>query len=165
MSRCVLPACFVFVAFSVVAGMEDRMVDESPITKLPPSPDWSSIDVPPKDSGIPITAYGPIAPAARQPAGALSGKLVFMNCGHGWTYLSGWTLLRPVLLEMNEDMGNIDQLNMFATYWFNAGAIVIPCGPLGYQNNEVVIDNDDPAVSFVGTWTDRATIHASTTLC
>ena len=126
------------------------MVDESLIPKLPPSPDWSSIDVPPKDSGKPITgpAYGPIAPAAGQPAGALSGKLVFMNCGHGWTYLSGWTLLRPVLLEMNEDYGNVDQLNMFATYCFNAGAVVIPCRPLGYQNNEVVVDNDDAAVSL-----------------
>ncbi len=132
------------------------MVDESPIPELPPSPDWSSIDVPPKDSGIPIAPYGPIAPATRQPTGALSGKLVFMNCGHGWTYLSGWTLLRPVLLEMNEDMGNIDQLNMFATYCFNAGAIVIPCRPLGYQNNEVVLDNDDVGVSFAGTWTNSS---------
>ncbi len=136
--------------------MEDRLVDESLIPRLPPSPDWSSIDIPPKDPGTHIArpAYGPIAPAAGQPAGALSGKLVFMNCGHGWTYLSGWTLLRPVLLEMNEDYGNIDQLNMFATYCFNAGAVVIPCRPLGYQNNEVVIDNDDAAVSYAGSWTD-----------
>ncbi|HOC57610.1 MAG TPA: immunoglobulin domain-containing protein [Verrucomicrobiota bacterium] len=154
MFRSVLPACCVFIAATVFAGLEDRLVDESLIPKLPPSPDWSSIDVPGADAGkSPATpAYGPIAPAAGQPSGALSGKLVFMNAGHGWTYLSSWVLLRPVLLEMNEDYGNIDQLNMFATYCFNAGAVVIPCRPLGYQTNEVVIDNDDAAVSYVGTW-------------
>ncbi|HOX55590.1 MAG TPA: immunoglobulin domain-containing protein [Candidatus Paceibacterota bacterium] len=152
--RAVLPACFLAIACCALSGMEDRMVDESLIPKLPPSPDWSSIDVPPQDPGKPIAApsYGPIAPAARQPAGALSGKLVFMNCGHGWTYLSSWVLLRPELLEMNEDYGNIDQLNMFATYCFNAGAVVIPCRPLGYQNNEVVLDNDATSVAFAGTW-------------
>lgn len=156
MLRVVLPACFALISFSVLASPDDQLVDESLIPKLPPSPDWSSIDVPPEDSGKATTTlgYGPIAPAAGQPSGALSGKLVFMNCGHGWTYLSSWTLLRPVLLEMNEDYGNIDQLNMFATYCFNAGAVVIPCRPLGYQTNEVVLDNDDAAVSFAGIWSD-----------
>ncbi|OQC26763.1 MAG: Xanthan lyase precursor [Verrucomicrobia bacterium ADurb.Bin063] len=144
----------VVVGLTAFAGLEDRLVDESFLSPLPPSPDWSSIDVPPKgaEATAPSKGFGPIAPAATQPAGALSGKLVFMNGGHGWTYKSGWVLLRPVLLDMNEDYGNVDQLNMFATYCFNAGAVVIPCRPLGYQTNEVVLDNDDAAVKFDGTW-------------
>ena len=144
----------VVVGLTAFAGLEDRLVDESFLSPLPPSPDWSSIDVPPKgaEATAPSKGFGPIAPAATQPAGALSGKLVFMNGGHGWTYKSGWVLLRPVLLDMNEDYGNVDQLNTFATYCFNAGAVVIPCRPLGYQTNEVVLDNDDAAVKFDGTW-------------
>ncbi len=140
------------------AGLEDRLVDESRIPRLPPSPDWSSVDVPPPESAPAQTAavepkaFGVIAPASRQPVGALTGRLVFMNCGHGWTYDPAfsppWRLLRGTLQEMNEDYGNIDQLNMFALYCFNAGAVVIPCRALGFQTNEVVLDNDDPGVSF-----------------
>jgi hypothetical protein len=55
---------------------------------------------------------------------------------------------------MNEDYGNIDQLNMFATYCFNAGAVIVPLRPLGQQTNEVVLDNDDAGVTFVGSWQD-----------
>jgi hypothetical protein len=42
---------------------------------------------------------------------------------------------------------------------------VIPCRPLGYQNNEVVLDNDDAAVSFAGIWTNSGATNASFTLC
>ena len=81
-----------------------------------------------------------------------------MNGGHGWTYDTDfsppWRLLRGTLYEMNEDHGNIDQLNFFAMYCFNAGAVVVPCRPLGQQTNEVVLDNDDAAVTYSGAWTD-----------
>jgi len=100
-------------------------------------------------------AFGPVAPAARQPAGALSGRIVFMNCGHGWTYdPDRWRLQRGTLNEMNEDYGNLDQLNFFAAYCFNAGATVVSMRPLGQQTNEVVLDNDDLGVTFAGTWFD-----------
>ena len=105
----------------------------------------------------PANAFGPIAPAATQPIGALSGRIVFMNCGHGWVYESGfpWRLMRPTgLNEMNEDYGNVDQLNFFANYCFNAGAIVVPFRPIGHQTNEVVLDNDSPSVTWAGTWSD-----------
>jgi hypothetical protein len=105
--------------------------------------------------------FGPIAPAARQPVGALSGRLVFMNSGHGWTYgpSTTWRLQRGTLLEMNEDYGNLDQLNFFAAYCFNAGATVISMRPLGQQTNEVVLDNDDPEVVFAGTWFDSVSTY------
>lgn len=98
-----------------------------------------------------------IAPATSQPAGALSGRVVFTSGGHGWTFNgSSWYLQRPVLLEMNEDYGNLDQMNFFALYCFNAGATVVPMRPIGNQTNEVVLDNDDAAVTFSGTWSDSS---------
>ena len=126
------------------------------------TPDWAEPAgaVPSVVAPMP-KAFGPIAPAARQPAGALSGRLVFMNSGHGWTYGPGttWRLQRGTLLEMNEDYGNLDQLNFFAAYCFNAGATVISMRPLGQQTNEVVLDNDDAGVVFAGTWFDSGSTN------
>ncbi len=99
----------------------------------------------------------PIVPSAHQPAGALSGRVVFMNSGHGWTWSTNnyWYLQRPAALNsMNEDYGNLDQLNFFAAYCFNAGAIVASMRPLGRQTNEVVLDNVSAGVTFAGAWTD-----------
>ncbi len=87
-------------------------------------------------------AAGPIAPAGAQPVGALSGRIVFTSGGHGWNWTgSSWALERPLLLSMNEDTGNVDQMTMFVFYCFNAGATVVPMRPVGYQTNEVVLDN------------------------
>ncbi len=91
--------------------------------------------------------------AARQPTGALSGVTVFVSGGHGWTAGdTAWYLQRPVLLDMNEDYGNLDQLNYFVHFAFNAGATVVPFRPVGWQPNEVVLDNDDPGVTYSGAW-------------
>jgi hypothetical protein len=99
---------------------------------------------------------GPTASAARQPAGPLTGVTVFVSAGHGWTGGAGdgdpWFLQRPVLLGMTEDYGNIDQINYFAQYAFNAGATVVPLRPVGWQPEEVILDNDDPGVTFNGAW-------------
>jgi hypothetical protein len=93
------------------------------------------------------------AGAARQGTGPLSGRIVFTCGGHGWTWDGeGWTTQRGVGLEMNEDYGNLDQMNFFVPYVFNAGATVVPLRPVGYQTNEVVLDNDSPGVKFVGKW-------------
>ena len=103
-------------------------------------------------------AAGPIVPAARQPVGALSGRVIFMNSGHGWTWSgTSWYLQRPTALaSMNEDYGNLDQLNFFAAYCFNAGAIVASMRPLGQQTNEVVLDNTNAAVTFAGAWNNSS---------
>jgi hypothetical protein len=96
------------------------------------------------------------ANAIGQPQGALTGVTVFVSAGHGWTAATegDWFLQRPVLLGMAEDYGNIDQINYFAQYAFNAGATVVPLRPLGWQPIEVVLDNDDPGVTFTGSWND-----------
>jgi len=57
---------------------------------------------------------------------------------------------------MNEDYGNLDQLNFFAAYCFNAGATWFSFRPLGHQTNEVILDNDDAAVTFAGTWNNSS---------
>ena len=94
---------------------------------------------------------------ARPPSGALSGILVFCSAGHGWTSKDGaWISQRPLLYGVNEDAGNIDQLNLFAQYCFNAGATVVPFRPLGYQTNEVILDNADSGAEYAGTWYDSA---------
>jgi len=104
----------------------------------------------------------PIAPSARQPSGALSGRIVFMNSGHGWTFETNtatpyWRLQRGTALNsMNEDYGNLDQLNFFAAYCFNAGAVVASMRPIGQQTNEVILDNDDAGVTFAGTWNNSS---------
>jgi hypothetical protein len=81
-----------------------------------------------------------------------------MNSGHGWThdtdFTPPWRLQRGVGNLMNEDYGNLDQLNFFATDCFNAGATVVSLRPLGHQTNEVVLDNDDAGVTFAGSWSD-----------
>lgn len=112
---------------------------------------------PPAEVPVSPAAVGPIVPAAGQPIGALSERIIFLSAGHGWVAgASSWSLQRPVLLEMNEDYGNLDQMNMFAAYCFNAGATVVPFRPIGNQTNEVVLDNDDPGVTFTGAWSDSS---------
>ncbi len=154
-----------FVAFTVLFGLaatlpilaheEDRIAPEEDLEFLN-TPDWS------ESKGATMEFFGPLAaerafgntgPSAQQTRGVLSGKIVFMNSGHGWTFdPTYWRLQRPSLLDMNEDYGNYDQLNFFASYCFNAGATVVSMRPLGRQTNEVILDNDDAAVTFAGTW-------------
>ena len=79
-----------------------------------------------------------------------------MSAGHGWTFNSSgfWYTQRGVSFEMIEDYGNLDQMNFFAAYCLNAGATVVPFRPLGYQTNEVILDNDSAGVTYTGSWTD-----------
>jgi len=112
----------------------------------------------PSDESMTTSIFGAFASSTQQRQGALAGKIVFMNSGHGWTFdPTYWRLQRPApLLEMNEDYGNLDQLNFFAQYCFNAGATVVSMRPLGHQTNEVILDNDDAGVIFAGGWSDSA---------
>jgi hypothetical protein len=92
-----------------------------------------------------------------QPQGTLSGRIVFMSAGHGWTFNNAtkvWYTQRAVLNEMVEDYGNLDQMTLFAHYCFNAGATVVPFRPVGHQAREVVLDNDSVGVTFAGEWSD-----------
>jgi hypothetical protein len=130
--------------------------------RVPDAPDVATEKNSAVFPSVTMQSYGPVAPAARQPAGALSGRVVFMNSGHGWTWNTGgfWYLQRPAAFAaMNEDYGNLDQLNFFAQYCFNAGAIVASMRPIGQQTNEIVLDNTNTAVSFAGTWSSSGSSY------
>ncbi len=102
----------------------------------------------------------PAGTVGHQPTGALSGVTVFCAAGHGWTAgASSWFLQRPLLLDMNEDYGNLEQLNYFVQQAYNAGATVVPFRPVGYQNIEVVLDNDDEGVTYSGVWSNSSAIQ------
>lgn len=119
-------------------------------------------------------ATGAQSPAARNVAGqgtesssgmstgALAGRIIFTYGGHGRTWdgtstdtmhpNGQWRWQRGFVNSMNEDLGNVDGCDAFAAYCFNAGATVVPFRPLGYQNNEVIVDNTSAV--FGGTWSD-----------
>jgi hypothetical protein len=101
-----------------------------------------------------------LVPVASRPTGGLANKTVFIHGGHGITADNpndgDWSFQRGNYLEMVEDLGNVDQMNFLADYLFRAGATVVPLRPVGHQTNEVVMDNDDPGVSFHGNWSDSS---------
>lgn len=99
-----------------------------------------------------------IANMGAQPAGSLTGKIVYVYAGHGYDDLgSGWNTQRGDNgLALVEDFGNQDQMTMLVDYLFNAGATIVPLRPIGHQTNEVVIDNDDANVQFVGSWSNSS---------
>ena len=108
-------------------------------------PNWAS------DPSLSVSESG------RQPQGSLSGKILYIHGGHGYTSTGGpWYSQRPLLLNMVEDLGNKDQMDMFAEYLFRAGATIVPLRPIGYQHHEVVLDNVDSEVTYTGKWADSS---------
>ncbi|MGL4512629.1 MAG: fibronectin type III domain-containing protein [Lacipirellulaceae bacterium] len=96
-----------------------------------------------------------IVPVGQQPTGALTDKVVYVHGGHGYTSVTGgWGYQRPLLLNMVEDLGNQDQMSIFADELMKAGATVVPLRPVGHQPVERVLDNDDVGVTFSGAWSD-----------
>ncbi len=94
-------------------------------------------------------------PVYHQPAGALTGKSVFAMAGHGWTYDSEemyYYTQRGLSHGMVEDMGNADQMHIFAHMLLNSGANVFPLRPVDYQPQERVIDNTMSQVELYGDW-------------
>ena len=105
-----------------------------------------------------------LVPVGVQPDGGLAGKITYIMAGHGytadtdgsgaWSFQRSETVVSGTPTEMIEDLGNVDQMTFLADYLFRAGATVVPMRPIGHQTNEVVLDNDDAGVSFVGSWTN-----------
>ncbi len=93
-----------------------------------------------------------------QPAGVLSGRTMFFSPGHGYVSndTGSWSPQRGFSKGMNEDFGNLDQANYFASLVFNAGGTVVCMRPLGNQVKEVVLDNTSSDVTFTpsaASWT------------
>ena len=117
--------------------------------------------------GVPAR-YEPVASGryghvGRQPGGSLSGRIVYASGGHGWTWhttTSLWYTQRPLTHGMVEDMGNVDQNNLFVDYCFRAGATVVPMRPVGFQSAERIVDNESADARFQGEWRDStSTLH------
>ncbi len=108
-------------------------------------------DQPLRGGGLP--AYNP-----GQPAGALSGKTVFLSPGHGWYYsatLGRWATQRGNSYGIIEDHSNGEAVfHHLARYLHNAGANVWPCRERDFNTNMVIIDNDDgpPDFETTGDW-------------
>lgn len=87
--------------------------------------------------------------------GPLNGKIVFTGAGHGWQWssvLGRYATERGDNHEVVEDLGNQEQMSLYADYLLRAGATVVPLRPIGHQLNEVIVDNDSPGVVFGGDW-------------
>lgn len=154
----------VLICAPLLGRAEDEHADRlAPISaaelEAAKTPEISEGFVPPapKNGLVEAALFGAFGSSLQPQVGALTGKIVYMNSGHGWTFdPTYWRLQRGVGNEMNEDYGNLDQLNFFAQYCFNAGATVVSMRPLGHQTNEVVLDNDDAGVTFAGTWNNSS---------
>lgn len=143
--------CLSFVAF-LPATQDDAPVDLTAVPHLTADEFQEAVPAPPAPPPG-AALMGPVAPAGRQPQGALSGRIVFTSAGHGWTANtsgsgSPWFTQRGDNNEIVEDLQNQDQMTMYVFYCFNAGATVVPFRPVGHQVVEVVLDNDDPGVTF-----------------
>ncbi len=107
----------------------------------------------PLEPRLPLSAAG-LVDVGTQPDGGLAGKIVYVHAGHGYTAANtgdgSWSFQRGPTNGLIEDLGNQDQMTFLVDYLFNAGATVVPLRPVGHQVNEVVMDNDDPGVTFVG---------------
>lgn len=104
----------------------------------------------------PLSEAPGLVTVGTQPKGGLTGKIVYTHGGHGITAdnkgKGNWTFQRGEGHEMIEDLGNIDQMTFLVDYLFRAGATIAPLRPVGHQTNEVVMDNDDAGVKYVGRW-------------
>jgi hypothetical protein len=130
-------------------------------------PTNAALTVEPLEPRLQLAAAG-LVDVGTQPAGGLADKIVYIHAGHGYTAANetngAWSFQRPETFDMIEDLGNVDQMTFLADYLFRAGATVVPLRPVGHQTGEVVLDNDDPGVTFVGNWSNStATVYFGST--
>ncbi len=85
---------------------------------------------------------------ASTPAGALSGKVVYLSPGHGFVYTAanGWGTQRPNLFGVVEDLSNQDGVAEFLVpYLLAAGAQVVSVRELDPNPQMVIVDDSDGA--------------------
>lgn len=142
----------------------DRDIREAPIPESRSIREKSGEAMPQWKSGS-RRSTGIAETPAGQPAGALSGVVVYCGAGHGFGANSAetaWVTERVLTNGINEDSANVDQLNYFAEQAWKAGATVVPFRPVGHQTNEVVLNNIDTnltatgQVTFGGSWANTA---------
>lgn len=82
-----------------------------------------------------------------RPPGALSGKAVYLNPGHGYVWRDTsdyWSYQRTFIHNNMEDLSNVDMVNqLVAAYCYNAGADVFSVREMDFNQEMVIVDNDD----------------------
>jgi hypothetical protein len=126
-----------------------------PPKKFMPQPDSGATDGTPP--GPPMEKAAPPAPNTGPVTGALTGKAVVLNQGHGWLdddSPSGWRVQRSKLQEQLEDYSTAEFMNAFVIpMLLNCGAKVQPVRECDMQPNMVLIDNASPSgYAETGTW-------------
>ena len=92
------------------------------------------------------------------PAGALSGKSVFVSQSHGWYYDSGtgeWLTQRGNTNDLVEDFINAEAVDQYLIqYLRNAGAGVYTCRERDMQTDEIIVDDGESGYSETGAWSN-----------
>lgn len=91
-----------------------------------------------------------------QPAGALTGKSVVVDPGHGLFFHDtyGWTYQREQINGLHEDKHTSEiVMDWLRAHLEGAGARVLSTRSPHRQSINVIVDNGDPGYSETGTWT------------
>jgi hypothetical protein len=122
-------------------------------------------------------AHSAQAPAQGQPAGALSGKTIYVSAGHGWEWdydgrcgCVRWKTQRPAYPSSSsypgpiiEDHNNAEAVNQYLLqYLWNAGAMVWPTRERDLNPGEIIVDNDAlvPGTDYTetGAWSTTSAV-------
>jgi len=122
--------------------------------------DWSEKAAPrartrPYDESVATQSHHMAQPRAYQPTGSLTGRVVYAMAGHGWTYEEDrqvYYTQRSLAHGIIEDLGNLDQMHIFAHLCWNSGATVVPLRPIDHQPEERILDNTSAQTTFYGNW-------------
>lgn len=138
---------------------------------LPPPPDFPA---PAPDTAVAPPSKAPASGAPEplnaaqfpqvgsgRPVGALTGKAVYLNPGHGRTFdpVDDYYYWQRGFYQNNfEDHSNVDWVNQWLTaYCANAGADVFSVRETDFNTNMVIVDNNDPTgYTETGAWTDSS---------
>jgi N-acetylmuramoyl-L-alanine amidase len=101
------------------------------------------------------TMNQPVRTGSGRASGALSGKAVYLNPGHGYVYRptsESWGVQRGFVQNNIEDFSNVDTVNQWLfAYCYNAGADVFSVREEDQNFNMVIVDNDDGGPNYVET--------------
>jgi hypothetical protein len=156
-----------------VAGFTIRALDRAtgeflPIDAFEPAIDWESGPEEP-DWGSPPETWIPEdfgqdkslfpRPSGGRPVGGLTGRTVYLNAGHGWTWRSWnvWGVQRGFVFNNIEDFSNADLVHGYVwAYLIRAGADVFTVREVDPNPNMVIVDNDDGAPNYLetGSWSN-----------
>ncbi|MBN1875965.1 MAG: N-acetylmuramoyl-L-alanine amidase [Anaerolineae bacterium] len=113
-----------------------------------------------------LPSYASVTPSPHYPVtlssfpASLSGKTVYISAGHGWqwgkdysdSYLARWATQRVVYQSFIEDHNNAEAVDQYLIpYLENAGATVIPLRERDWNDQRVIVDNDDGAPGYMET--------------